>query len=316
MIHNFKFMEHFLSWALKLTISFVLLFYLFDKSNSDYIKLILTYSNKYYFLPILFLLFAQIIFAVNRWKSMIFFLSKKKIHFNSLLQNYFTSSFLGNFFLGSIGFDFYRFLFLKNYGLSVQKNLSILILDRLFIALSCFFVCYFGLALFLLQFKPSYFFNFVFLTLFSCLIIFLLLLNKLHFYFSKLFFLYRDFVKSFKFFFFNRFFLNILFSMILNSIFVYMIFSSLKIFMPFIFCFFLSASILLVSAFPFSISGWGTREFFLVKILSYYNIDFNTALTFSILYGFFVFIISTPGAFLLTFSFFFKKNFFLRKLFG
>ncbi len=302
-------------WAVKLSLSLFLIFYLIGKADSSYINLSLAKLNKFLLLPLIFLLFFQVFLAVIRWKWLISSIAKKNILFSHLFMNYYSASFIGNFFPGILGVDFYRFLFLKKEGVSNQKNLSILIADRIFLAFSCFFTCYLSLGLILFNLNSLYF-NYFLLATFFCLTVFFLAsyflssLTHIFLSFFTKFFLYKYFIVSLKSKFISKYFINISFSLILNAFFVFLLLTSLGLHIPFLDCMFLSSSIFIVSAIPFSISGWGVREFYLIKILPYYHIDLNAALVFSFFYGFSLFLISIPAAFFLNFSFFNKKRFF------
>lgn len=303
------------SWALKIFVSLSIILLLVEKSDANFIFDKLKVIDKHFFLLSIFMLFTQTFLATIRFKSLVSRVAEVKISFLDVLKNYLSSYFIGIFFLGAIGFDFCRYIFLREKKIPTNKNLSILIFDRLLIAAFSFFIAYFGLTIFLYFYYPLYFPYFIFSFLITLFIVtfFYFFSFFRHFFFNRIckniFFLFSNFRICFRGGYFYSFSLNILASSLLSAFSFYLLMLSLDLSISFFDCIYLSASLLLINALPISISGLGIREFYLVKILSLYNFSFNSALTFSFLYGISLFLIAIPGAFLVIFYFFQKKEF-------
>lgn len=307
-------MKFYFSWLIKFAFSLLIIILLINKSDTNFIFNKIRSVDKFLFLFSILFLFLHALFAAIRFQSLVYRIAKLKISFLQIVQNYLSSYFIGMFFLGALGFDFWRYLFLKDKKISPNKNLSILIFDRLFAALFSFFIAYIGLSIFIYFYYPFYFPYFI-----SIFLIILFLIFSFYFFRplrnflmsrvpNKKSFLSSNFSICFHDRFFYFFSLNFFISSLFSAISFYLLLHSVNLSISFIDCMYLSASILLVNALPVSISGWGIREFFLVKILSLYNVNYDSALTFSFLYGLSLFIISVPGAFLLIFHFFQKKE--------
>lgn len=314
MIKKMNFRISAATWTAKFFLSTFLIFYLVQKTNAHDIKELFFGANNKYFFIIFFLVLSQVILAVIRWKSLLAFIANKNIFFFSLLKNYLSSLFIGNFLPGALGFDFFRYLFIKKQGVPFDKNLSILIIDRFFMLCSCLLISYLYFCVYLFRNNFSHFIYFVlfgascFFSFFFIKSFFFLLPSKISSFLKKFSFIRSNFRNFLSLKFLGKYSVNILFSVILNALIVHLIFMSLRVFVPLIDCLFLGASILIVNSLPISFSGWGAREFYLIKILPLYQISFNVALTFSFLYGISLFIISIPGVLLLISSIIGKKT--------
>ena len=125
MIKKMNFRISAATWTAKFFLSTFLIFYLVQKTNAHDIKELFFGANNKYFFIIFFLVLSQVILAVIRWKSLLAFIANKNIFFFSLLKNYLSSLFIGNFLPGALGFDFFRYLFIKKQGVPFDKNLRL-----------------------------------------------------------------------------------------------------------------------------------------------------------------------------------------------
>jgi uncharacterized protein (TIRG00374 family) len=291
---------------LKLTISFLLLYFLMYKVDLKNSLYILKNINIFYIsLALLALGTSHLMCGIRS-----FFVSiavNAKLSLRNNLKFLFIGQFFNQILPSSLGGDISRVLLSIKKNVPTSKALSIVISDRLIGLLVSFSIPYTTYVLI----SESSKFNFYITYKSSQIMAWFALASLISLYLFK-----KINIKKYKLMIYinqimldlsnilfvsNQKFLIILFSFLIqitNVIVFYLIATSLNIGLPITYGFIIIPMILFVSALPISLAGWGIRENAMITGLSFISINSESALSISIAFGLLQLITGLPGLYL------------------
>jgi uncharacterized protein (TIRG00374 family) len=290
-------MKNYLIFFLKLFVTSYLFFVVFKKIGYKGLEFSFAKVNYLYIALSLFLIYGNLVVVVYRWSL----LTKHFWRDNGFIKSLelqFVANFLNQIIPTGLGGDIYKVYFLrKEESLTLSKSTSIVVLERMIGFITLLMISIFFSALLFHGYKlhSQLIFNYLLFSSLSLFILILmislrdfLLLLSVPFYklnsilagIVNIFIYPMEILKSKK--------LNFALSCILihglNIAILFALSFSLGIILPFE-SLYLFPSILLLSAIPISIGGWGLREGLMLTGLGLIGVDPGKALLLSISFG-------------------------------
>ena len=293
-----------LFFFLKFSISFSLLFYLFNRTQFSAIKDSLEQVS----LPLVFvaisLLFLQCLAGSFRWCVV-----TKSIARSVPIWTSFKIILLGNFFNqflpSSAGGDIMRVWYVRSIGLSTRMSIATILIDRLLalLALGALITITFPITYYLVDdslFRLSIFGSGILIFILFFLIYYARKIPR-KYYGYKITEYIRKFSDATHLILKERRTAILLLSLsmimhLISGAVVYLIAISLGVKVGLLACLMLTQPVLLLTVIPVSIAGWGVREVGLIAVLSFVGVDNDNAFLVSIVFGILLIFISLPGA--------------------
>jgi glycosyltransferase 2 family protein len=273
----------------KISISFLIILFLFTKLNIDSIFNILKETNLFWIFIAIILKLIVLIFGALNIKLLII-PSNKKIRFVKLIKDYSIAWSIGSFIPLRIG-EFSIIYFLKKNGLKEGIGLSISLIDRIISTIVISIVAIFGLFyLFRDFYLISILVGFIILLIISMFIITnknirLLIRKYILKSYSKKFSGFSEYfilcLQNLKIILLN--FLITLIKWIINALAIYLIFISLNTNILFKNVFLISCMGILLSLIPITFNGLGVREASFIFFYSKVGINANISMSVSII---------------------------------
>ena len=293
----------FYSGLLKLFFSAGLIFWLIRETNINHIFDIFIKLNSIDFLLIFLVLFIEIIVASARWNKVLKVLEFNVTYLESI-KLLWIGLFFGQVMPSSVGGDVFKGYYLKKKGYTLKNTAIAVLLDRIFGLFALVVVAIFLLPLvFSTISEPVARWSIISIISFAAVgISALFLFDRAPSFMSRLklvkFFI--DFITELRVLLFSK---NIGLSLLSLSVLIHVVsITSIVVIsqilfdnIPVVGLILVVPLVILFMALPISIAGWGVREGVMVIGLGYVGVSSDAALAISLLYGFSLFIVATPG---------------------
>ena len=289
--------------VLKLSVSAGLMLWLMQESNISRILDLFTKLSWIDFLLIFLVLLLEILVASVRWNKVLKVLKMDVNYFESI-KLLWIGLFFGQAMPSSVGGDLFKGYYLKQKGYTLKNTAMAVLLDRIFGLFALVVVVALLLPLlFSIISEPVARWSVVSIIPFAVIgISALFLLERTPSFISTLKPVKKmmDFVAECRVLIFSK---NTGFNLLLLSILIHVvsivsiIVVSQSLFdqIPVVGLMLVMPLVILFMALPISIAGWGVREGVMVVGLGYVGVSNDVALAISLLYGFSLFLVATPG---------------------
>ena len=294
----------------KISVSVILLAYLFQITSVQLIVTKLKSIDPVYFVIACIFSFVQIIVNTIRWHQIIGNIYGS-MTFRNVFLCYYASSFFNLFLPGTLGSDTYRILSPHDPDISLKQSANSVIIERVFSTFGLFILIIISIPLMISRTN-----SILLAYLFTIIGLFLVIIASVFLAFKKMNFINSEnrvarlllSIKDD----WNRAIKNLTGATallvfgtiphILTIFAIYILALGLKSHITLWDCFAFLPSIFLIIMLPISLGGWGVREISMVTTFSYIGVTIDEAILLSVLIGALTIIVALPGGLIWIYS--------------